>query len=141
MRLYPPVPFLFRAIEEDIQLESGYVLPKDSCSVIFSYMTHRSPAYFSDPEFFSPERFSCDSHPPYAYIPFGGGYRICLAYKYGVMEAKAILSAVVRTYHITTPGGVESLNRNLQAGVVLTPTNGFNVQIFQRPLKVTSSDS
>jgi cytochrome P450 family 4 len=141
MRLYPPVPFLFRAIEEDTQLENGYILPKDSCAVIFSFMTHRNSAYFSDPELFSPERFSCDSHPPYAYIPFGGGRRICVAYKYGMMEAKTILSAILRTYHVTTPGGVKSLDRNLQAGVVLTPADGFSVQMFQRPVKVISSDS
>jgi cytochrome P450 len=141
MRLYPPVPFLLRAIEEDTQLGNGYILPKDSYALIFNYMAHRSSEYFSDPELFRPERFSCDSHPPYAYTPFGGGRRSCVAYKYGMMEAKTILSAILRTYQVTTPGGVKFLDRNLQAGMVLKPEGGFRVQIIQRPAKVMASGS
>lgn len=135
LRLYPPAPFLFRTIEEDTQLENGYILPKDSHAVIFSYMTHRNSEYFPDPELFNPERFSSDVR-PYSYIPFGGGRRICVAYKYGMMEAKMILSSVLRAFHVTTPGGVESLDKNLQAGILLTPANGFNVQMLPRPEKV-----
>jgi cytochrome P450 len=138
LRLYPPAPLLFRKIEEDTQLENGYILPKDSRAVIFSYMTHRNSEYFPDPELFNPERFSNDTR-PYAYIPFGGGRRICVAYKYSMMEAKAILSSVLRAYNVTTPGGVKSLDRNLQAGVLLTPADGFNVQILPRPEKVIPS--
>ena len=138
LRLYPPVPFLFRKIEDDTRLENGYILPKDSCAVVFSYMTHRNADCFPDPEVFNPERFSRENH-PYAYIPFGGGRRICVAYKYGMMEAKTILSAVVRAYHVTTPGGVKSLDSNLQAGVLLTLDKGFNVQILPRSAKVLSS--
>jgi cytochrome P450 len=134
MRLYPPVPFLFRTIEEDTRLESGYILPKGSCAVVFSYMTHRNAEYYSDPELFNPERFLRDNH-PYAYIPFGGGRRICVAYKYGMMEAKMILSAVIRAYHVATPGGLESLDGSLQAGVLLTPAEGFKVQIMPRSEK------
>lgn len=140
LRLYPPVPFLFRKIEEDTRLENGYILPKGSCAVVCSYMTHRNAECYPDPELFNPERFSHESH-PYAYIPFGGGRRICVAYKYGMMEAKTILSAVVRAYHVTTPGGVKSLDNNLQAGVLLTLAKGFNVQILPRSTKVLSSVS
>jgi len=138
LRLYPPVPFLFRKIEEDTRLENGYILPKGSCAVVFSYLTHRNPEYYPDPEVFNPERFSSDNN-TYAYIPFGGGRRICVAYKYGMMEAKMILSAVVRAYHVTTPGGVKSLDSNLQAGVLLTLAKGFNVKILPRSAKVSSS--
>jgi cytochrome P450 len=138
LRLYPPAPFLFRTIEGDTQLENGYILPKDSHAVIFSYMTHRNSEYFPDPELFNPERFSSDTR-PYAYIPFGGGRRLCVAYKYGMMEAKMILSCLLRAFRVTTPGGVQSLDRNLQAGVLLTPANGFNVQMLPRPEKVIPS--
>jgi len=138
LRLYPPVPFLFRKIEEDTHLENGYILPKGSCAVVFSYLTHRNPECYPDPEVFNPERFSHDNN-TYAYIPFGGGRRICVAYKYGMMEAKTILSAVVRAHHITTPGGVKSLDSNLQAGVLLTLAKGFNVKILPRSAKVLSS--
>jgi cytochrome P450 len=101
-------------------------------------MTHRNAECYPDPELFNPERFSRENH-PYAYIPFGGGRRICVAYKYGMMEAKTILSAVVRAYHVTTPGGVKSLDSNLQAGVLLTLAKGYNVQILPRSARVLSS--
>jgi cytochrome P450 len=138
LRLYPPVPFLFRTIEEDTLLGNGYILPKDSHAVIFSYMTHRNSEYFSDPELFNPERFSRDIFPS-AYIPFGGGRRTCVAYKYGMLQVKMILSSVVRAYSVATPGGVQRLDSNLQAGVLLAPTRGFNVQMLPRPEKVIPS--
>jgi cytochrome P450 len=138
LRLYPPVPFLLGTIEEDTPLGNGYILPKDSHAVIFGYMTHRNSEHFPDPELFNPERFSRDTLLP-AYIPFGGGRRTCVAYKYGMLQAKMILSSVVRAYRITSPGGVQCLDSNVQAGVLLTPTRGFNVQMLPRPEKVIPS--
>ena len=143
LRLYPPVPFLFRNIEEDTNLQNGYVLPRGSYAVIFSFMTHRNPDYYPDPERFNPDRFSTECQPsrhPYSYIPFGGGRRMCVAYRYGMLEAKTILSTVLRRYQvIQTIGGVEGLERNLQAGVVLKPASGFKVKMIPRPVRVIPS--
>ncbi|XP_069687882.1 cytochrome P450 4C1-like [Periplaneta americana] len=141
LRLYPPVPFVFRSIEEDTHLDNGYVLPRDSCAVIFNYVTHRDPEHFTDPEVFNPNRFSSeggDRH-PYAYIPFGGGRRICVAYKYGMLEAKTILSTVLRQFRVTQSSAVQELEQDLQAGIVLKPASGFSVQMTPRPAKVIPS--
>lgn len=143
LRLYPPVPFLFHHIEEDTNLQNGFILPRGSYAVIFNFMTHRNPEYYSEPERFDPERFSTDRptvNHPYSYIPFGGGRRICVAYKYGMLEVKTILSTVLRKYQvIQTIGGIEGLESSLQAGIVLKPATGFNVKMALRPTKVIPS--
>ncbi|KAJ9575467.1 hypothetical protein L9F63_007672 [Diploptera punctata] len=143
LRLYPPVPFLFRNIEEDMHLENGFTLPRGSYAVIFNFMTHRNPEYYPDPECFDPDRFSMDCptvNRPYSYIPFGGGRRICVAYRYGMLEVKTLLSTTLRKYKITeTMGGIERLEHSLQAGVVLKPATGFNVKMAPRPIKFIPS--
>ncbi|PSN31830.1 hypothetical protein C0J52_20869 [Blattella germanica] len=143
LRLYPPVPFLFRNIEEDTVLDNGYILPQGSYAVIFNFMTHRNPDYYPHPERFDPDRFSSDwitERNPYSYIPFGGGRRICVAYKFGMLEVKTILSTVLRKYQVTqTFGGVDALEKSLQAGVVLKPEDGFKIQMTPRPTKLIPS--
>ncbi|PSN45115.1 Cytochrome P450 4c3 [Blattella germanica] len=136
MRLFPPIPFLFRMIETETDLGNGYVLPEGSYSMVISYTTHRNPKYFPDPERFDPERFTpenCLGRHPYAYIPFGAGRRMCVAYKFGIMEAKTMISTILRRYRIdNTVGGMSALINNLESGVVLKPANGFNIQITPR---------
>ena len=39
--------------------------------------THKNPNYFPNPENFDPSRFLKDGVTPYAFIPFGGGPRMC----------------------------------------------------------------
>ncbi|PSN45114.1 hypothetical protein C0J52_18783 [Blattella germanica] len=79
MRLFPPIPYLFRMIEKETDLGNGYVLPAGCYSMVISYTTHRNPEYFPDPERFDPDRFTpenCLGRHPYAYIPFGAGRRM-----------------------------------------------------------------
>ncbi|XP_069702069.1 cytochrome P450 4C1-like [Periplaneta americana] len=136
MRLFPPIPYLFRMIEKETDLENGYLLPTGCYSMIVSYAAHRNPEYFPDPERFDPERFSPENsvgRHPYAYLPFGAGRRMCVAYKFGIMEAKTMLSTILRRFHIVqTVGGMSAIVNNLESGVVLKPANGFNIQIQHR---------
>jgi cytochrome P450 len=64
---------------------------------------HRKSNLWPDPERFDPERFA----PPaaagrhrFAYLPFGGGPRICIGNSFAMAEALVILAAVAQRYRL-----------------------------------------
>jgi cytochrome P450 len=60
-------------------------------------MTHWSPAIFPDPGRFDPARFQDPSAiPPYGFVPFGGGARICPGNEFAKVET------LVAVHHIVT---------------------------------------
>ncbi|KAF4517529.1 hypothetical protein B566_EDAN005092 [Ephemera danica] len=80
LRIYPSTPFFERSVDEEIKLDK-YTLPA-GCHVVFNtYLLHRDPEVFPEPEKFDPDRFlpeNCTSRHPFAFLPFGGGPRICI---------------------------------------------------------------
>jgi len=100
LRLWPPVAFGGRYAVEDVPF-AGHVIPARSTIVFSEYVTHRDPALWPDPLTFDPERWvegspTFRAPEPYAYIPFGGGYRRCIGFALATMEIKAILVELVR---------------------------------------------
>ncbi|EAT32526.1 AAEL015370-PA [Aedes aegypti] len=80
LRLYPPVPFISRAILEDALLGDRFI-PKDSMANLHIFDLHRDPDQFPDPERFDPDRFlpaNVEKRNPYAYVPFSAGPRNCI---------------------------------------------------------------
>lgn len=62
-------------------LSGEYTIPAQSNIGIMSYLMHRSPELYPDPEKFDPERFSKENSAgrhPFAYIPFSAGPRNCI---------------------------------------------------------------
>lgn len=50
LRLFPSVSILPREICEDIELPSGYTLPKGSNAWVIAYVVHRNPVHFPFPD-------------------------------------------------------------------------------------------
>lgn len=81
LRLYPSVPLFSRLTTQDINLPSGYFVPKDALILIHPYDLHHNPDIYPDPEKFDPDRFlpeNCVNRHPFAYLPFSGGPRNCI---------------------------------------------------------------
>lgn len=80
LRLFPPVPIIFRTLEEDMNLK-GVTLPLGVSYQLSIYDLHRDPRWFPDPETFIPERFLPENtvhRHRFAYLPFSGGLRNCI---------------------------------------------------------------
>jgi cytochrome P450 len=59
-------------------------------------MHHRAD-YFARPDVFDPARFADEkSIPRGAYLPFGGGERVCIGNHFALMEAQLILATIVQ---------------------------------------------
>jgi cytochrome P450 len=127
MRLYPPVPLLPRHVENDDVL--GKYALKGGSDVLFSaYLLHRHPDFWENPETFNPHRFDADAEKqrhPYAYIPFGGGPRLCLGNNFAMMEAVFILAMTTQRFKLNlTP------NANIKPLISLTTRPKYGVPVI-----------
>jgi cytochrome P450 len=107
MRLYPPAHTIARtAIAED---HFGAVrVPAGSAITVSPYVLHRNPNLWPDPERFDPDRFSPEQSATrhrFAYIPFGGGPRICIGNVFAIAEAQAIVATVAQRWRLRLAPG------------------------------------
>ncbi|CAL1277906.1 unnamed protein product [Larinioides sclopetarius] len=134
LRLYPPLPLFGRKVEEDTII-CGYTIPKGASCLIFLYSLHRDEDVFPDPEKFDPERFLAENSadiPEYAYIPFSGGPRNCIGYRYAMMEVKILVSAVLRNFVIEPLDVENKILPKLQ--ITLQPSKPIYMRFLPRKL-------
>lgn len=107
LRLYPPAWQIARVTAKDCELE-GYMFSKGEVLIISPYIVQRDPRFFSDPEKFVPERWSDEdtikSLPKYAYLPFGGGPRICLGATLATTEQLFVTATIARQFKLKLIG-------------------------------------
>lgn len=62
-------------------------------------MTHMDSTIFEEPSKFEPSRFENQaSIPPYCYIPFGGGARVCPGYEFARIEILVAIHYLVTRF-------------------------------------------
>lgn len=97
---------------------------------------HLDEKYFPDPLKFDPERFSDENKAninPFTYLPFGVGPRNCIANRFALMEAKAMMFYLVGEFEIK-PSPKSTIPMELKPGIFnMVPKNGFNAKLI--PLK------
>src|SRR6185503_11651049 len=79
----------------------GYQIKGDSVALIPPYILHHDPRWWTEPEKFDPTRFSAENEPnipKYAYLPFGGGPRVCIGNHFALMEAQILLAVIISRY-------------------------------------------
>src|SRR5262245_16319822 len=102
MRLYPPAWGFGREAIADCEI-GGYAVLAGTTVIISPWLSHRDPRYFEEPLKFRPERWAGNFAarlPRFAYIPFGGGPRICIGNRFAMMEAVLILATVAQRFHV-----------------------------------------
>ncbi len=107
MRLYPPAWGTSRQPIEDVTV-AGYGIAKGVNIFANIYGMHRDARFFADPLRFDPERFSPEREkdiPKHAYLPFGGGPRVCIGNAFAMMEAKLVLAVLAQRFHLDLAPG------------------------------------
>ncbi len=130
MRLYPPAWITDRVAIADDEA-AGVPIPAGAMIALSIYGTHHSAALWDDPEAFRPERFSKDNKAqrhPYAYLPFGGGPRLCIGNNFALMEMQLILVHMLRSFDMELMPGQEIVP---QALITLRPRNGMRMQLHR----------
>jgi len=96
LRLYPPAWIGPRRALSEFELH-GHRVPAGVPVNYSSWASHRLPDVWEDPHAFLPERFlpgEREKIPRGAYVPFGGGSRICLGMRFGQLEIGIIAAAI-----------------------------------------------
>jgi cytochrome P450 len=131
LRLYPPVWFGPRMSVKPFEF-AGHHVPAGVHIIHSSWVTHRLPEVFPNPEAFIPERFAPEARrgiPSGGYIPFGGGQRICIGKRFGQMMVKTVSATVLQRFRCELRPGYA-----LEVAKVptLSPEGGLPVTIRAR---------
>ena len=113
------------AVEDD--LIDGHHIRPGTTVIIPIHHIHHDPRWWPDPDKFDPTRFLDDRpkhRPRSAYLPFGGGRRICIGQSFALMEM--VLMAAMMSQQFTfdlAPG----FPVELEATLTLRPKYGLHV--------------
>jgi len=131
MRLYPPAHTMSREALADDEI-LGHKVPKGSVVLISPWLLHRHEKLWDRPKIFDPERFAPErsvERPRYAYIPFGGGPRICIGAGFAMQEAILIVAAIAQRF---APRLVPGTRVEPLGLITLKPKGGLPVTLRQR---------
>jgi len=128
LRLYPPIHIGNRHVAKEMGFREGNVA---ACERLFYsiYLTHRDPAIWENADEFCPERFAHGRKtPPFSYVPFGGGPRVCIGAAFGQTEARFVIARLLQTHKF------EFTNHKIHAhmGATLEPRPGVRMKVWKR---------
>jgi retinoid hydroxylase len=131
LRLYPPAWIGPRRAVRDFEF-GGYTVPKGAYVNYCSWASHRIPEVFPEPEAFIPERFTRERKaalPRGAYVPFGGGQRVCIGKRFGQMEVKLVATMLLQRLRLDALPGRTMTIRQMPT---LSPKGGLRMKVAAR---------
>ena len=132
MRLYPPAYMVGRQAERAVPL-GPVTLRRGDTVFVNIFAMHRRADCFEAPDQFRPERFLPEREkllPRGAYLPFGGGPRICIGNHFALMEGQLILAALAQRLRFVPVDGRPVVPEPL---VTLRPRGGLPMRVERLP--------
>jgi cytochrome P450 len=131
MRLYPPAWTIERdaAVDDEV---AGVPVPEGNTVAISPYLLHRHPEFWPNPEGFDPARFlpeRAEGRPKYAFLPFGGGRRICVGAGFAQLEAVLALATLAGSHRLDLVPNAAVVP---QAGVTIHPRGALPMTVRAR---------
>lgn len=131
LRLYPPAWIGPRRAVREFEF-GGYMVPKGAYVNYSSWASHRLPEVFPNPEAFVPERFTRERKaalPRGAYVPFGGGRRVCIGKRFGQTEVKLVATMLLQRLRLDVLPGRTMTVRQMPT---LSPRGGLPMRVVER---------
>ena len=99
LRLYPPAWIIGRTSPAGMTL-GGYRIDAGDALLTSQWLVQRSPRFYEAPLAFRPERWLDGTLerqlPQCAYVPFGGGPRVCVGNHFALMELGVLLAVIAQ---------------------------------------------
>jgi cytochrome P450 len=102
LRLYPSAWAIARETACDTHIVDQPV-SKRTIVLVSPWVLHRDPRFFERPDEFRPERWAdglAQRLPRFAYLPFGGGPRICLGSTFAQVEIVLLLTQLAQRFRL-----------------------------------------
>jgi cytochrome P450 len=128
LRLYPPAYVFAREATESFEL-GGHQLPAGAQILISPYAIQRNPRLWSQPTRFDPSRWltgEARKLPRFAYLPFGGGNRICIGSHFAMQEAALLMATLLQQVALDVQPGFQL---QLEPVVTLRSRSGLPVRV------------
>ncbi|HEY3797941.1 MAG TPA: cytochrome P450 [Caulobacteraceae bacterium] len=132
MRLYPPAPGLSARVALAADEIGGVKIPKGAMILVSSWILHRHRKLWDDPETFDPDRFLPErsaGRPRFAYLPFGGGPRVCIGQMLAMTEATLILATLAQRFRLRLKPGHKV---GIQQAITIRPRGGLPMLVERR---------
>lgn len=131
LRVYPSVPLIPRLVSATTLLGEYVVAPRHLVFIAV-YNIHHHPDFWHNPDVFDPERFTPEAEKGrhrMAFMPFGGGPRLCIGNHFALMEGALLLAIMAQHYTLRlVPGQVIEPH----FAVTLRPKNGMKMTLHRR---------
>ena len=139
MRLYPPAFLIARSALCDTVI-GDFKVYKNELVMIAPWLLHRDARWFEDPLRFDPDRFLPEREaklPKFAYMPFGGGRRICIGNQFALMEGQIIINEIGSRMSMDL---VSQQPMEMEPVITLRPKGGVHVRVhrYDQPLARTA---
>jgi cytochrome P450 len=132
MRCYPPAWMVDRVALADDEY-NGLRIPKGTLFSLYFHGLHRDPKYWAEPNEFRPTRFGPGQARPVqanAYVPFGGGPRLCIGMQFALTEMQLVTLELLRQFDIEWVPGQPPVT--MQPLITLRPRQDFRVRLRLR---------
>jgi len=132
MRLYPPAPGLSARVAVEADEIAGARIPAGGMVLIAPWVLHRHRSLWEDPNRFDPDRFLAErsvGRPRFAYLPFGGGARVCIGQMLAMNEAVLILATLAQRFRLRLRPGHDVA---IQHRITIRPRGGLPMLIARR---------
>jgi cytochrome P450 len=131
LRYYSPAWVLPRKVVTDDVID-GHRIPRGATVFIGAHTIHHDARWWPDPERYDPSRFlpeNAKGRHRAAYLPFGGGRRVCIGAGFALMEATLMTAMMSRrfTYQLVPGHPVEP-----ETTLTLRPRYGLQMTLRER---------
>jgi cytochrome P450 len=97
--------------------------------LVVTWATHHDARFWPDPDRFDPTRFVGEQNrPQFAYMPLGGGGRVCMGRHLALLESTVLLRTLLRSFRL------ESVDATLPLAQLLSmrPAGPVRVRVHSR---------
>ncbi len=131
LRLFPPAPVFSRTTLKTCTV-GDEPITKGTDIIIAPWVIHRHRALWQNADMFDPTRFLPENAkriPRLAFLPFGGGPRICIGQGLAMLELETVLPALFHRFRFEA---VSQLPVELQQAITLRPNRPLFVRALPR---------